>query len=267
VEKIYNEQIPLAKIANKSRVKASVADYKKHIKKTTKAGSLMARQAHMELVMQNDYPASLGETIYYVNNGTKKTDGDVKKVGKYNRKWTKKEKDEYYIAYGKYPPYDETSININCYMIPEKEIQNNPDMTGKYNVPLYLHKFNKHVEPLLVVFKPEIRDDILIDDPKDRQFFTALQCELDNGHPIKPEGQDSFDEVMTLSDMEVVFWNRIGRDPYFMYVEDSLSMVDQHWVEHNRKVVAAEAESSKNNEEDEIINNDGRDLAYHATNI
>ena len=267
IEKIFNEQIPLAKIANKSRVKASVADYKKHIKKTTKAGSLMARQAHMELVIQNDYPASLGETIYYVNNGTKKTDGDVKKVGKYNRKWSKKEREEYKDAHGKYPPYDETTININCYMIPEKEIQNNPDMTGKYNVPLYLHKFNKHIEPLLVVFKPEIRNDILIDDPKDRQFFTTQQCELDNGHPLKPDGQDSLDEVMTLSDMEVVFWNRVNRDPYFMYVEDSLSLVDQYWVEYNRKVVKLEANSSTNNEEDEIINNDGRDLAYHATNV
>jgi len=267
VEKIYNQEIPLSKIANKSRVKASLADYKKHIKKTTKSGSLMARQAHMELVMQNDYPASLGETIYYVNNGTKKTDGDVKKVGTFNRKWSKQEKEEYREAHGKNPPYDNITININCYQILEKDIQNNPDMKGEYNVPLYLHKFNKHVEPLLVVFKPEIRDDILIDDPQNRQFFTTLQCELDNGHPLKPGGQDSFDEVMTLSDMEVVFWNRIGRDPYFMYVEDSISLVDQHWVEHNRKVVKAEAESSKNNEEDEIINNDGRDFAHHATNI
>ena len=71
VEKIFNKEIPLSKIANKSRVKQSVADYKKHIQKTTKSGSLMSRQAHMELVIQNDYPAGLGETIYYVNNGTK----------------------------------------------------------------------------------------------------------------------------------------------------------------------------------------------------
>lgn len=264
IDKIYNKQIPLAKIANKSRVKASVADYKKHIKKTTKAGSLMARQAHMELVMQNDYPAGLGETIYYVNNGTKKSDGDVKKITKYVDKWTKKQLFDYEVNNGKLPPTT-TTIQINCYMIPEKEILNNPDMTGEYNVPLYIGKFNKHIEPLLVVFKPEIRDGMLIDNPEKRQYFTALQCELDNGHPLKPEGQDSFEEVMTLSDMEVVFWNRVGRDPYFMYVEDSLSLVDQHWVDHNRKVLKLEENSSTNNIEDEIINNDGKDLAYHAT--
>jgi DNA polymerase elongation subunit (family B) len=267
IEKIYNKEIPLAKIANKARVKQSVEDYKKHIKKTTKSGSLMARQAHMELVLENQYPASLGETIYYVNNGTKKACGDVKKVGTYNRKWTGKEKQEYYIAHGKFPPYDETHIEVNCYMIKESDIINDPDMKGEYNIPLYINKFNKHVEPLLVVFKPEIRDGLLIENPEDRQYFTSLQCELDNGHPLKPEGQDNLDEVMTLSDSEVIFWNRVNRDPYFMYVEDSLSLIDQYWVDYNRKVVRLEANSSTNNPEDEIINNDGKDLAYHATNV
>lgn len=243
IEKLYNKQIPLVKIANKARVKQSVEDYKKYIKKTTKSGSFMARQAHMELIIKEDYHASLGETIYYVNNGTKKSCGDVAKNPKTGE------------------------IDINCYMIPEFNILNDPDMTGEYNVARYIANFNKRIEPLLVVFKPEIRDDILIDDPVNRQYFTSLQCELDCGHPLKPEGQDTLEEVMTLSDMEVMFWNRVNRDPYFMYVEDSLSLVDQYWVDLNRKVIKLEANSSKNNEEDEIINNDGKDLAYHATEV
>jgi len=86
VQQIYDKKIPLSKMANKSRVKQSVEDYKKHIKKTTKAGSLMSRQAHMELVIQNNYPASLGETIYYINNGEKKSDGDVQKITKPTKK-------------------------------------------------------------------------------------------------------------------------------------------------------------------------------------
>jgi hypothetical protein len=121
--------------------------------------------------------------------------------------------------------------------------------------------------PLLVVFKPEIRDDILIENPENRQYFTTLQCELESGHPLKPIGQSTLEELMTLSDKEVIFWNRVEKDPYFMYVDDSLSFADQYWVEHNRKVLKLEANSSTNNEEDEIINNDGRDLAYHATNV
>jgi DNA polymerase elongation subunit (family B) len=259
VEKIYNKEIPLSKIANKARVKQSINDYKKHIKKTTKSGALMSRQAHMELIIQNDYPAGLGDTIYYVNNGNKKSSGDVERKAK----WTKKEQDEYYINNGKPMPLNYWVLNVNCYMIDEKEITNNPNLKGDYNVARYLNNFNKRVEPLLVVFKPEIREDILIEDPKDRQYFTKTQCDLINGHPLKEGGQDKFDEVMTLSDSEVIFWNRVQRDPYFMYVENSLELVDKNWIDFNRKVLTLQAESVKSNE-DEIIETNGNDFAYHA---
>lgn len=261
VEKIYNKKIPLSKIANKSRVKQSVDEYKKHIKKTTKAGVLMSRQAHMELVILNEYPATLGETIYYINNGTKKSSGDVQKISKP----TKKMQEEYINKHGKQMPSD--YLEINCYMISEKEIQNNPEMTGDYNVLRYLNNFNKRIEPLLVVFKPDIRDSILIEDPNERQYFTKLQCELVSGFPLKEEGQDKFEEVMTLSDSEVIFWNRVNKDPYFMYVEDSLNEIDQNWVEHNRKVLNYMAESIKNNDDEEIIETNGNDYALHAISL
>ena len=258
VEKIYNKEIPLAKIANKSRVKQSIEDYRKHIMKTTKSGSLMSRQAHMELIMLNDYPAGLGDTIYYVNNGEKKSSGDVQKV----TTPTKKKKEEFLAKHGYEMPNN--FIEINCYMIPEKEITNNPDLKGDYNVARYLSNFNKRIEPLLVVFRPEIREDILIEDPAQRQYFTKSQCELVNGYPMKEEGQDKIEEVMTLSDSEVLFWNRVQRDPYFMYVEDTLKLADPYWVDHNRKVVAFQADSIKNVNEDEIIETNGHDYAYHA---
>jgi DNA polymerase elongation subunit (family B) len=260
VEKIFNKEIPLSKIANKARVKQSISDYKKYVTKTTKAGSLMSRQAHMELIMNSDYPAGLGDTIYYVNNGVKKSSGDVQKIARP----TKKQQEEYLLKHGTVMPND--FIEVNCYMIDEKEITNNPELKGDYNVPRYLHNFNKRMEPLLVVFHPSIREDILIDDPKDRQYFTKAQCELVNGYPLKEEGQDKLDEVMTLSDSEVIFWNRVGRDPFFMYVENSLELVDQYWVEHNRKVVTLQAESTKSNEE-EIIENNNHDYAFHAIEI
>ena len=254
---IYNQEIPLAKIANKSRVKQSVNEYKKHIQKTTKSGSLMSRQAHMELILQNDYPAGLGETIYYVNNGVKKSDGDVQKI----TKATKKQQEEYFAKHG--TPIPDNYIQINCYMIPEKDIVDNPDLTGDYNIARYLTNFNKRVEPLLVAFSPSIREDILVEDPKDRQYFTKSQCELVSGFPLKEDGQDKFDEVMTLSDGEVLFWNRVQRDPFFMYVDNSLELVDQYWVDHNRKVVQLQAASIKSNE-DEIIETNGIDYAFHA---
>jgi len=265
IEMIYNKEIPLVKMANKARVKQSVEDYKKHIKKTTKSGALMSRQAHMELIIQNNYKAVLGETIYYVNNGDKKGDGDVKKVVSFKEKWTTKQLKEYKLTNGKIPPHD-TSVKIMCYMIPESEIQNNPNMVGDYNVAKYLSTFNSRVEPLLVVFHPDIRDEILIEDPAKRPYFTKLQCELDSGHPIKEDGQDNYDDVMTLSEGEVEFWNRVQRDPFYMYPPGTLELVDQKWVEHNRKVLSLKEKSSIDNE-DEIIENDNNDYAFHVTNI
>lgn len=238
IEKIFNKEIPLSKIANKARVKQSVADYKKHITKTTKSGSLMSRQAHMELIIQNDYPAGLGDTIYYVNNGLKKSHGDVQKVAKTGE------------------------LKINCYMIPEQDIVNNPDLKGDYNVAKYLANFNKRVEPLLVAFSPEIRDDILIEDPKDRRFFTKKQCELDNGHPLKEKGQDKFDEVMTLSDSEVTFWNKVGKDPYLIYLEDSLKYADQYWVNLNRSVL--NESKGVQSEEEDIVESTGEEIAVET---
>jgi DNA polymerase elongation subunit (family B) len=261
ISKIYNKEIPLAKIANKARVKQSLDDYKKHIKKKTKAGTLMSRQAHMELILNENYPAGLGETIYYVNNGTKKGDGDVQKI----TKPTKKQQEEYIAQYGRAMPQD--YIQVSCYRISEKDLIDNPNMTGDYNVARYISNFNKRIEPLLCVFKPEIREDILIEDPADRPFFTRFQCELVNGYPLKEGGQDKIEEVMTLSDSEVLFWNKVNRDPYFMYVENSLELVDASWVEHNRKVLTFQLESVKNNDEEEIIETNGNDYALHAVAI
>jgi hypothetical protein len=260
VELIFNKKIPLSKIANKARVKQTVSDYRKYVTKTTKSGSLMSRQAHMELILQNDVPVGLGDTIYYVNNGTKKSSGDVQRV----TKPTKKYKEEFLEKYGIEVPNN--YIEVNCYMIDEKTINDEPDTLGDYNVPRYLANFNKRIEPLLCVFKTDIRDEILVDDPKDRGFFTKFQCELINGIPLKESGQDKFDEVMTLADSEVVFWDKMGVDPYFMYVEDSLSKVDQHWVEFNREVLRTKTNSTVSNE-DEIINSNDADQILHFNHV
>ena len=39
----------------------------------------MSRQAHMELVIRENVPVDLGQTIYYVNNGTAMSHGDVQR--------------------------------------------------------------------------------------------------------------------------------------------------------------------------------------------
>jgi hypothetical protein len=220
VEKIFNKEIPLANIANKSRVKQSIEDYKKHIKKTTKAGSLMSRQAHMELILQNDYPAGLGDTIYYVNNGIKKSSGDVQKI----TKATKKQQEEYRSKFGTDMPAD--YIEINCYMIPEKEIVNNPNLTGEYNVARYLTNFNKRIEPLLIVFGEEVRNNLIVTDPKDRGLFTKDQCKLINGVPFEPADQDSIEDLLTITDQEMVYWGKRGIDPEYIY-----ELAEEGWEE------------------------------------
>jgi DNA polymerase elongation subunit (family B) len=211
VDKLYNREIPLAKIANKARVKQSIDDYKVHITKTTKAGNMMSRQAHMELLIKEGKNPGLGDTIFYVNNGEKKSHGDVQK-----------KKDE---------------LVLNCYMIDERDIEMNPDLLGEYNVPRYLAAFNKRIEPLLVVYRPEIREDILIEDPKDRPIFTKSQTELVRGYPMKETHQDTLEEVLTLSDMELTFWKNVGIDPYYMYLDGTVDLVDVDWVENNKKLM------------------------------
>src|SRR5210317_568752 len=213
VDVIYNQQIPLSKIANKARVKQSIKEYKVHVTKKTKSGSLMSRQAHMELAMKHDLQVGLGDTIYYVNNGERKSHGDVQK-----------KKDE---------------VVLNCYLIDEKDITEKPDMLGEYNVPRYLASFNKRIEPLLVVFSTDIRDEILVDDPTKRPFFTKTQTELVRGYPRREGDQDTLEEVLTISDTEIKFWDSVGIDPYYMYVDGTMELVDEEYVSKNRKLMSS----------------------------
>jgi len=251
VEKIFNKDIPLSKIANKSRVKMSINEYKNYTQKYTKAGNLMSRQAHMELILLNNYPANLGDTIYYVNNGQKKGDGDVQ-ITYLKPNLTAKELKEYELNNGKPYPKERGPLKISCYMIDEKEILNNPDLKGDYNVARYMANFNKRIEPLLCVFNPEIRNDIIIEDPKDRPYFTKLQCELVNGYPLKENGQDSLEEILTMSEGEINFWNKIKKDPFFIYFDDSINHVDEKWIKLNKKLLEDNKSLIKDNE-DEII--------------
>lgn len=259
---IYNMEIPLNKIANKSRIKQTVAEYKEHIKKTTKSGSLMARQAHMELMIHHDLNPSLGDTVYYINSGTKKSQGDVQKVA--NEKYTKKEETEYMINNGK--PIPKTyRIELNCYLINEKDMIENPNLTGIYNVSRYIEKFNKSLRPLLVVFHPDIRNEIIVDEPSKRGYFTQHQCELVSGFPLDEKGQDSLDEILTLSESEISFWNSMNKDPYLMYLEDSINHIDSTWVDSNREILNKTLDNiEKHDDDDEIFSDDWLETPLNA---
>ena len=239
IDKIYNYKIPYKMIASKGKVKKSIAEYVADCNTLTKAGRPKSRQAWMELALQNNLKVSMGETIYYINTGKKKSENDIKKVthfygtdGMFGEKVEKKvtlekewKKDN---IDGKLAPKDkklslrdyvakhhpeisiEDEVIFNCQLVPREVIESEVDIFCKdgeeYNVPKYIDQFNNRIKPLLVCFMPDIRERILITNPDDRQYFTAEECELCNGYPNKPGDQDTYEQLMTMEDKEIKFW-------------------------------------------------------------
>ena len=218
IQTIYDQKIPLMDIAQKAKVKQSIADYKVKCTQRTKAGALMSRQAHMELAIQNNLNTSLGDVIYYVNNGNKASHGDVQKVGKLKSGWRKDDLDYYIASYGK-PPADtmDSIIRINCYMLNPSDLESNPGMTGEYNVPRAMATFNKRIEPLLVCFGDEVREHLIVSKPEDRGLFTKAQCDLINGYPMGDGDQDDLKDVLKISEPELNYWGKRGLSPDYIY--------------------------------------------------
>ena len=200
LQKIYDKQIPLSKIAQRARVKLSIDEYKKRLTTKTKAGTSMSRMAHMELAIQEGINVNLGDVIMYVNNGLKSSHGDVQKKG--------------------------DGVQINCYMLDKNILDDNPDLTGDYNTARAVTTFNKRIEPLLVVFKDEVRNDLIVTEPEKRGIFTTAQCELINGYPLGDGDQDSLVEVMTPSDNELSYWEKRGLSPDYIY-----DLAEEGWQE------------------------------------
>jgi len=211
LQKIHDKQIPLMKIAQRAKVKLTMEDYKKRSTQKTKAGGAMSMMAHMELAQQHKLNVNLGDVIYYVNNGTKASQGDVQKI----TKPTKKLQDEYLAQHG--VPIPEGYVQINCYMLNQGEIESNPNMTGDYNVPRAVTTFNKRIEPLLICFGQEVRDGLLVDNPSERGIFTSGQCELINGIPFEEGDQDKLEDLLTITEAELSFWERRGMSPNYIY--------------------------------------------------
>jgi hypothetical protein len=121
----------------------------------------------------------------------------------------------------------DSTIQLNCYMLDPTEIENNPDMRGEYNVLRAIATFNKRIEPLLVVFKEEVREQLLVVNPEDRGFFTKDQSELINGVPFEEGDQDTLEEVLTLSEGEIKYWEKRGMNPDYIY-----DLASEGWEEY-----------------------------------
>jgi hypothetical protein len=108
---------------------------------------------------------------------------------------------------------------VNCRLIPASDIESDPNITGEYNVERYLDAFNKRVKPLLVCFDPSVRDEIIIDTPTKRKYFTKQELELTSGKPFNETDQDKLEDLLSITDEELEFWNRIGISPTYMFEE------------------------------------------------
>ena len=293
-EKIFYKQIPLKKIASKSKYKISIKEYLN--RGTDKNGKMKARQAHMELVIAKrekvareifeerfdefkllnpnktieEYSIEeikkitetymplepeIDSMLYYVNNGTRKSHGDVKTVKSVDEDG--KEIEE---------------VQIRATLIDSKNLEKNPNMTGDYNVDKYLDAFNTRVEVLLDGFDEEIRNKILVKIKRqkvaDESGKKIEQVELEKNLFTRDELQlksfehDNIEESMFLEDKEVEFWNRTGYDPKLIWndfktnQDDLLPEIYQHALDFLSEKMVKNGKSKIKSVNEELNKND-----------
>lgn len=193
------------------------------------------------------YKNDKGKCIDYVNNsdGTPMTDKKGNKISltktiereytKTFKGWKKKSSDDRKptkLEFGRtlYPNLqEEDEILFNCVLLPNNIIDDEDDHFCDddfvYNRDKYINMFNNKVKPLLVCFDGSIRyrvdekgntiNNILITTPKDRKTFTEAQCKLISGQPYFSTDQDTYKQLMTMDDKEIVFWKHINKRPLF----------------------------------------------------
>jgi len=131
--------------------------------------------------------------LYYVNIGTKKSQGDSSRIANANGEMVLASK-----------------------LISAEDLESNPELTGDYNVAKYMDSFNKRAKTIMEGFSPEIREQILIKDPSKREYLDSKDLVLRNFV------NDDYDESLILEEKELRFWNRTGYDPNLIWKGFSL---------------------------------------------
>ena len=65
--------------------------------------------------------------------------------------------------------------------------------------------------------KEEIRNNLIVNEPDNRGIFTTSQCELIAGVPFEESDQDTIEDLLTLSEGELKFWDKVGVDCNYIY--------------------------------------------------
>jgi DNA polymerase elongation subunit (family B) len=249
-------QIPLKKIASKSKIKTTIGAYKKRGK--DKNGQNKGKQAHMELLIEkreniarklfeqhkhefnlekvkdvedvniimklvaNYMPPEpeLDSVVYHVNTGYLKSHGGSSRI---------KDKE------------NEGKERFAAELIDSNDLLENPDMKGKYNVAKYLDAFNSRVTSLLVGFDDEVVNTVLskivkkkvkdelgnvkVVEEVTKQSYNPEKLEL------KSFDSDTYEESMYLEPKEVKFWNKTGYDPRLVWNGFSMHEDDKVYYE------------------------------------
>jgi DNA polymerase elongation subunit (family B) len=254
-ENIYYKRIPLKKIATKNRVKISLNAYNKRGK--DKNGRPKAKQAHMELLIEKRN--GIAEELFIKNK-------DSLQFTKPEEKLTLEDKLKLIATYmPPEPALDSVVYQVNTgyimshgssakiedkvtgekryasTLITAEELQNNPNMTGYYNVAKYLTAFNSRVKSLLVGFDEEVRNTVLVKIEKKKgkdELGNKMVVEELKKHDYKPDelelknfDKDLFEESMHLEPKEVEFWNKTGYDPRLVWGGFSLYEDDKVYYE------------------------------------
>ena len=53
------------------------------------------------------------------------------------------------------------------------------------------------------------------------------QCELISGNPLKDGDQDTVEELLEITDLELKFWDRVGVSPDYIY-----DLAEEGWEEY-----------------------------------
>jgi len=255
VGKLYYMQIPMKKIATKNRVKTTLKGYQKRGK--DKNGKDKAKQAHMELLIEkrqkiaDELFEKHKSEIQFTKQEENLTPEDrLRLVANYMPPEPALDSVVYQVntgylmSHGSSATIKDKVTGEDRYastLISAEELQENPNMTGYYNVPKYLDAFNSRVSSLLVGFSEEVRNTLLSKiikvkskDELGNKIVTP-ELKITDYEPGKLEllnfDKDTFEESMYLESKEVEFWNNTGYDPRLVWKGFSMHEDDKVYYE------------------------------------
>lgn len=238
LKKIFYKQIPLKKIATKKKYKSTIKEYLNRGK--NKNGQAKGKQAHMELVMQerNNLVIKEYEKLYGVDDST--LNEKYEKAGHLLPSEPEADTYLYYVNIGTKKSQGDSALiedeNGNkilaSQLISAEDLEQNPEMTGDYNVQKYIDAFNKRVSAIMEGFTPEVRKLIIIKDPAKREYLDPKDLKLQSF------ANDDYNESMILEEKELRFWNRTGYDPNLIWKGFRLPSENalDHLAEYQEKI-------------------------------